>query len=33
MNEFPKVSGASAELKEQVAKKFAASLAGKPQPK
>ena len=29
INEFPKVSGASAELKEKVAKKFGASLAGK----
>ena len=29
MNDFPKVSGASAELKAKVAEKFAASLAGK----
>jgi 4-hydroxy-3-polyprenylbenzoate decarboxylase len=29
LNEFPKVSGASAELKEKVAKKFGASLAAK----
>jgi hypothetical protein len=29
MNDFPKVSGASAELKEKVAKKFGASLTGK----
>jgi 4-hydroxy-3-polyprenylbenzoate decarboxylase len=29
MNEFPKVSGASAALKEKVTKKFSASLAGK----
>jgi hypothetical protein len=29
MNEFPAVSGASAELKEKVIKKFGASLAGK----
>jgi 4-hydroxy-3-polyprenylbenzoate decarboxylase len=29
MYEFPKVSGASAELKAKVTKKFAASLAGK----
>jgi hypothetical protein len=28
MNDFPKVSGASPELKEKVAKKFGASLAG-----
>jgi 4-hydroxy-3-polyprenylbenzoate decarboxylase len=29
MSDFPKVSGASAELKEKVTKKFGASLAGK----
>jgi hypothetical protein len=29
MSEFPKVSGASSELKEKVTKKFGASLAGK----
>jgi len=29
MNEFPKVSGASAELKVKVAEKFGASLASK----
>jgi len=29
LDEFPKVSGASAELKERVIKKFGASLAGK----
>ena len=29
MNDFPKVSGASAELKEKVTEKFGASLAGK----
>jgi 4-hydroxy-3-polyprenylbenzoate decarboxylase len=29
MNEFPAVSGASAELKEKVIKKFGASLVGR----
>jgi hypothetical protein len=29
MSEFPAVSGASAELKEKVIKKFGASLAGR----
>jgi hypothetical protein len=29
MSEFPKVSGASEELKQKVAAKFGASLAGK----